>query len=194
MRIQQIFSGTPLGRARTTHVTSLRHRAGLIVGFGMILISSSTQAEIHSGFALIPPGPAWDFSDSLAAVPPAGDLRWITLIRSAEYIGDQLSTQFAFFVTDAPAQIAFAPQDSTYDTLTYAPPDSTFHESAAALSYGVYVVRTKEGHFAKVRIEMIGGGGITIEYSYQDDGTRVLVRPVGVMPTSWGRMKGLYRR
>jgi hypothetical protein len=171
-------------------------RSAIVLFALSLLLSTAARlalAEIHTGFAMIPPGPAWDFSDSVTVVPPSGDLRWITLVRSVSGKGEA-PAQFAYFLTDAPAQIAFAPQDSTYENLSNAPPDSTFHEAAAVLSYGVYVVRTKENHFAKLRIEMIGGGGITIEYSYQDNGSRVLVRPVGVKNATWGSVKSLYRR
>jgi len=101
---------------------------------------------------------------------------------------------YAWFNTDSPAKITFSPQDSTYNELSTAPSDTTvYHNVAAVLSYGVYVVRTKELHYAKFWIRQIGGGGITIEYTYQDNGTKVLVEPVAGRPATWGRVKSMYR-
>ena len=154
------------------------------------------RAELHSGFALIPAGPAWDFSDSVAVAPPNGDLLWITLLanKGKPNAARGASAFPYYFLTNPPALIAYAPQDSTYESLTTAPEDTMLYtQSAEILSYGVYVIRTKENHFAKLRLEMVGGGGMTIEYTYQDDGTRILVEPVGVEPTTWGRVKSLYR-
>ncbi len=174
---------------------SFVRRVAFAFAIGFSLTSTAVQAELHTGFALIPAGPAWDFSDSVAVAPPNGDLRWITLIaRNAEPASGRSALFPYYFLTDYPASIAVAPQDSTYEDLTTAPADTLLYgPSAEVLSYGVYVVRTKENHFAKLRIELVGGGGITIEYAYQDDGTRVLVNPVSTRVTTWGRVKSLYR-
>jgi len=159
-----------------------------------VLDAHPCQAKLHSGFVLIWPGPAFDFSDSVLVAPPNGDLYWVTLSTTRSIASGEGSSQFAWFTTNYPALIAYAPGDSAYDELTTASSDTTlYHFDAAVLSYQVYVVRTKEHHYAKVRVEMIGGGGITIEYTYQDDGSRVLARPVAVRPSTWGTVKGLYR-
>lgn len=170
----------------------------IVAAVVVLFVPSITRGEIHTGFALIPPGPAWDFSDSLAVAPPNGDVYWITLIAQSRSVGqrsdDSASAFPNYFLTNYPALIAYSPMDSSYAELTTAPADTTvYSESVEIFSYGVYVIRTKEGHYAKLRIESLGGGGITIEYSYQDDGTRVLVRTVAVGATTWGRVKSLYR-
>lgn len=167
----------------------------LLIAVSILLLSTcGVKARLHTGFVLIWPGPAFDFSDSVLVPPPDGDLYWVTLSETPSTAGGEEAAQFAWFTTNYPALIAYAPSDSTYHELTTAPSDTTlYHFDAAVLSYGVYVVRTKEHHYAKVRVEMIGGGGITIEYTYQDNGTPVLVNPVPVRPTTWGRVKTLYR-
>ena len=170
-----------------------RHAKSLVIAALIVSFSGyGAQAKLHSGFVLIWPGPAFDFSDSVLVPPPDGDLYWVTLSTTRSIAGGAIQSEW--FTTNYPALIGYAPGDSTYDELTTAPSDTTLYDFAAAvLSYGVYVVRTKEHHYAKVRVEMIGGGGITIEYTYQDDGTRVLVNPVPVHPVTWGRIKSLYR-
>ncbi len=159
----------------------------------LLVTQSASRADIHSGVALIPPGPSWDFSDSTLAVPPDGDLRWITIVIASAASNPDRTFPY-YFACDAPAAIAYAHPDSSYENLTTAPADpGAYSEGKEILTYAVYVVRTKEGHFAKLRVSR-PGGGMLIEYSYQDDGTRVLVRPVKIAPTTWGRIKCLYRQ
>jgi len=62
-----------------------------------------------------------------------------------------------------------------------------------AVPGAVYFVRTIEGNYVKFRMANTGGGGITIEFTYQDDGRRVLARPLAIGQTTWGRIKSLYR-
>lgn len=163
---------------------------GCLVVAVVLFLGSPSRADIHAGFALIIPGPAWDFSDSTLVVPPNGDLRWITVLANST---DSKTSNFSyFFVTDFPAMIAYASADSSYEELTSAPSDSSVYAQSKGLyTFAVYVVRTKEGHYAKLRVFMLGGG-MTIEYTYQDDGTRILRRPVGVKATTWGKVKSLY--
>lgn len=182
-----------------------RIKVRVLAAASLVILPLAADAKLHRGFALIPPGPAWDFSDSTNVMPPAGDLGWIQLelvtgptgVKPDSFIRDQASTLAMagiWFQTYTPAMVGYAPGDSTYPELMTAPTDeSAYSFGAAILSYGVYVVRTKEYNYAKVRIEQVGGGGITIEYTYQDNGTNVLVEPVAVLPTTWSRIKSLYR-
>jgi hypothetical protein len=160
----------------------------------VVILAGPAAAELHTGFALIPPGPARDFSDSTTVVPPSGDLYWITLIQQHTTGATEGSAFPNYFLTNAPAVIAYSPMDSSYAELTTAPVEpSAYSESVEIFSYGVYVIRTQEGHYAKLRMESLGGGGMTIEYTYQDDGSLVLVRTVPVESSTWGRVKALYR-
>lgn len=184
---------------RSTRSLCLIATPVLIVQLVLLLSASFARAELHRWTALIPPGPAWDFSDSAAVVPPNGDLRW-TIVRATNanrsFLGTQSSARFPeFWLTNYPALIAYAPQDSTYDELTTAPGDTTLYKEGLELFYfAVYVVRTKEHHYAKLKAVCCVAGGIQIEYTYQDNGTRILVDPVPVRPTTWGRIKSLYRQ
>jgi len=186
---------------------SLRRRTGILL-LKVVLTSLvatlafsnySVRAELHSGTVLVSPAGVLDFSDAAEVLPPNGDLYWVTtlLVRSAGSglaILDRTSTQFYHFLANSPARIAYAPGDSTYEEFTTAPSDTSLYGAGLPfLSSEVYVVQTQEMHYAKMRSAIVGGGGITIEYTYQDDGSRVLVRPVAVRPSTWGRVKGLYR-
>jgi hypothetical protein len=174
-----------------------RRLPAFLVLLSVVLLASlpvRAFAELRIGTALIPAGPLWDFSDSLLVFPPNGDLGWIIVLAND---GDWSSKQFPeFWVTNSPAVIAFAPQDSTYEELTTAPSDSSQYSSIRALfDGGVYVVRTQEMHYAKLRVTCLAcvPGGVLIEYAYQDDGSRILVSPVPVRRITWGQVKSLYK-
>jgi hypothetical protein len=82
--------------------------------------------------------------------------------------------------------------DSSYESLVEAPEDSTLYVEFIGVFLGeAYVIRTREGHYAKFRIPITPGPGL-IEYTYQDDGSRALAEPVAVEETTWGRIKALY--
>ncbi len=75
-----------------------------------------------------------------------------------------------------------------------APSDpAAYSQGAEIFESAVYVVRTKENHFAKLIVKRLGGG-MTIEYTYQDSGSRILVNTVAIQTTTWGRVKSLYNR
>ena len=169
-----------------------RVRTTLSAAVLLILVMHTAEAKLHTGIALIEPGPAWDFSDSVAVTPPNGDLHWLVVALNS---GARSQGAFPyFFLTDAPAAAALAPTDSTFEELSSAPTDSVLYQEGAELfTFRVYVVRTQEQHYAKVKIALIGAGGITIQYVYQDDGSRILAEPVAIEPVTWGRIKALYR-
>lgn len=172
----------------------------LWLAVGLLTQANPAQGELHQGTVLLPPGHIWDFSDSAVVFQPSGDLYWI-IIRAGNLEDStwpkSASTRFPeYWTTNYPALIAFAPQDTTYEDLTTAPSDTTqYYVGRALFDGGVYVVRTRESHYAKLRV-ICGGcvaGGVLFEYTYQDDGSRVLVAPVPVTSTTWGRIKSLYK-
>ena len=181
---------------RIMHSCEMRLPSLLPLVFLMTLGPSLAGADIHRGVALITPGSAWDFSDSATVVPPNGDLRWVIVaVRAGSRDVSQATSLYPyFFVTDPPAQIAIASQDSTFEELTSAPTDpDAYVEFFDALEGYVYIVRTQENHYAKLIAKFLGNG-ITIEYVYQDDGSRRLVDVVSTDQTTWGRIKNLYKR
>ncbi len=173
----------------------LPSRRLLLIGVLSFFAPTAALADLHVGVALIRPGDSWDFSDSTAVAPPNGDLRWITVVAGTRSDSSRDAGAFPyFFVADYPAQIAIASWDSTYEELTSTPSDpAVYSQGAEIFESAVYVVRTKENHFAKLIVKLLGGG-MTIEYTYQDSGSRILVNPVATRPATWGNIKNLYRR
>jgi hypothetical protein len=93
------------------------------------------------------------------------------------------------------AGIAVAAPDSSYEALTTAPEDSNAY-FVAVVPYPdeVYVVRTNKSRYAKIRgLDLRPGGEFTFEYSYQDDGTRILTGKVPIEQTTWGKVKSLHQ-
>lgn len=159
---------------------------------GSLLGARPCQAKLHVGEAHIHWDAVWDFGDSLITFLPNGDLYWVEVTALQQQ--STLSSQSIYFATNPPALIVFAPPDSTYEQLSSAPADlGTYSESLAALLGYIYVVRTGEGNYVKLRIEAFVGGGITLEYTYQDDGSRMFTLPMATGQTTWGRIKSLYR-
>jgi hypothetical protein len=171
-----------------------------LIGSCLILFTliSRSYSTIHSGFGYADFDSAWDFSDSSNCVlwyGFCGDLAMgITLMQTAT----EPTGGIYMYATASRAGIAIASLDSTYEELTTAPEDSNaYYGMVVPYPHVVYVMRTAEGHYAKFRgVDLGPGGDFTFEYSYQDNGTRVLVGgvPTGIpeQTTTWGRMKALY--
>ena len=157
-----------------------------------LLDARACQAKLRSGEAHIHWDAVWDFSDSVVTFLPDGDLYWVEA--TALQHPTALSSQLIYFTTNSPALIVSGPIDSTYGDLTSAPADIAAYGEMEVASLGlVYIVRTSEGHYVKLHIMAFVGGGITLEYTYQDDGSRVLARTLATGLTTWGRIKSLYR-
>ena len=157
-----------------------------------LLDAHPCQAKLHSGEAHIHWDAVWDFSDSSATFLPNGDLYWVEATALQHQL--PLSSQLIYFSTNAPALIANGPVDSTYGELTSAPANVDAYGEVQVASLGVvYIVRTGDGNYVKLQIIAFVGGGITFEYTYQDDGSRVLAQPLATGQTTWGRIKSLYR-
>ena len=134
----------------------------------------------------------WDFSDSTVTFLPNGDLYWFedTALLSQVLPG---SGQM-YFSGNEPAVMTIGPIDSTYGQLTSAPVDVGQYVDFLIASPGiVYVLRTVEGNYVKFKVDNFGGGGITVEFTYQDNGSRVLAQSLATGLTTWGRIKSLYR-
>lgn len=185
-------SMVPLGRGRLRRVGRLPIAALIAL---IIFTPSHARAVLHTGLALISPFNSWDFSDSSSVAFLDGDLGFgVTLLSHTDGRGGEVASQSLYFLTNYPALIAYAPGDSTYESLNEAPADTTLYsEGLPILTFVAYVVRTKEHHYAKMRVTSVGGGGgIRIEYTYQDNGSRILVAPTPVRAVSWGRVKLFY--
>jgi hypothetical protein len=155
--------------------------------------SSDSYSRIHTGFGSAEFFGAWDFSDSATCSlfeGYCGD--FATGIADIHTAAEP--TAFILLAMPPGAGIAIAPRDSSYEGLTTAPEDpDEYFVSVVPCPAEVYVVRTNEGHYAKIRpVDLNASGEFTFEYSYQDDGTRILDNGVPVQQTTWGKMKALY--
>jgi hypothetical protein len=157
-----------------------------------LLDAHPCQARLHSGMAHIHWDAVWDFSDSSVTFLPNGDLYWVettALLHQASQGSEQM-----WFTANEPAVMTIGSIDSTYGELTSAPVDvGQYVDFLVASPDIVYVLRTVEGNYVKFRIHAFVGGGITVEFTYQDNGSRVLAQSMATGLTTWGRIKGLYR-
>ncbi len=169
--------------------------------FGAVVVSlalcSTAAAVLHTGVVGFPlTGGGWDFSDSLEASPASGaDIVYAVTVAHTRAESANANTLTDLLLAISPSAITYiGSADSTYENLTAAPTDpSLYGPSEAARPNDVLVVRTREGHYAKLRILMPAGGLFRFEYTYQDDGSASFVPSVSARSTTWGYIKSLYR-
>ncbi len=149
-------------------------------------------AVLHTGVVDLFSGQGWDFSDSLIAGGPPADIVFDVTVLNSQNSRRSSLVERLFAMT--PAAILFIGNaDSTYENLTSAPTDPDLYlTEEAVFEDDVHVVRTREGHYAKIRILPIGST-LMFEYTYQDDGSPSFVPNVAVRSTTWGKIKALYR-
>lgn len=148
------------------------------------------SAVLHTGVVDLFSGEGWDFSDSLIAGLHADIVFDVTAQSSQSSRRSVVERLFAM----TPAAILFIDNaDGTYENLTSAPTDPDLYlTEEAVFEDDVHVVRTREGHYAKIRILPIGST-LMFEYTYQDDGSPSFVPSTAVRLTTWGKIKALYR-
>ena len=159
----------------------------------MTLLVTAATGELHTGTGVIIVGAGpWDFSDSTQSSD--GDIDYGVLFANGLKVHPTTS---AANLTDV--LVAFTPaglslSDSTYEQLIVAPTDPASYVTMLTIFTGaVLAVRTREMHYAKIRI-IESQAVLWFEYTYQDDGSPVLIDdPVPARPTTWGRVKALYR-
>jgi hypothetical protein len=161
----------------------------LCVGSGALFAASCSPAEANSEVIsgivnLIHWG--WDFSEQVSTTGPFEGDMFIAIV-----VDPPLGWRVAAGMP--PALIVVIP-DSTYEELQFAPADTSVYSFDAPADVGyVYVIRTVERHYAKMRLIQCDYGAIIMEYTYQPDGSRRLFNEIGVESTSWGKIKALYR-
>ncbi len=159
----------------------------------IVTAGSNSYSKIHSGFGYADLMTAWDFSDSTTCSlfeGYCGDLA----VGEADWQATAEPATMVLLAMAPSAGIAIAAADSSYEELMTAPEDSTeYFAWVVPCPAGVYVVQTNEGHYAKIRpMDLNASWEFTFEYSYQDDGTPILVDGVPTEQTTWGRIKSLY--
>jgi hypothetical protein len=155
----------------------------------LVLNPISAKAELHTGTFQLFPGGGWNFSDPDAYSIADFVFDVTTVSKTGETIdgGDILTA-----IT--PALIYYAGNaEDTYDNLAVAPTDlSLYKVYEFATVNEVFVIYTREGHYAKISVTNLGSL-MSFEYTYQDDGSEVLSITTPVEETTWGRVKALYR-
>jgi hypothetical protein len=163
------------------------HLWAVVIGSILWIVQAGPAAAmLHfgTGFA-----EAWDFSDSTSTT---SDSEWdFTAGNTALASGSTLLD--AFLDANYPALIAVMPDGVTYESVLEAPADPGMYEGFLFfVPNRVWIVKTREGHYAKVRFfdDFFPG---QFEYTYQDNGTRILAAPLRMEAATWGRIKALYR-
>jgi hypothetical protein len=147
-----------------------------------LLVATRSGADLHSGTGVVP----WDFSDSTHVDDIFGpwDIAMIQFAADSEE-GLQLVVG-----ANWPGKIALMPDTVAFGELDFAPDDeSLYQDDYYFVPDRVWVVRTIEGHYAKVWFDDYSGSFV---YVYQDDGTRSF-GGVPVRAVTWGQVKALYR-
>jgi hypothetical protein len=161
----------------------------LLVSSLVLSLAVPASAELHEGdgYVVTTVDGGWDFSAS-SFVPSFADADLALHVIRVSAVGGN-APQTYYLVSPG---IQFAPVGVDFDSLTVAP-DSGYVQTAAGLQYYNYFLQTHEGYFAKVQMLQDDGLQWPFHYVYQDDGSRNLDTSVSVEPTTWGRIKSLYR-
>lgn len=154
--------------------------------FAASCLPAQANSEVISGIVNLIHG-GWDFSEQVSTTGPfEGDI-FIAIVVDPP-LGWRVVA--SFFST---ALIAVIP-DSTYEELQFAPADTSAYSFDAPADVGlVYVIRTEEGHYAKMHLLQCDYAGTIMEYTYQPDGSRRLFNKIAVESISWGKIKALYK-
>jgi len=152
------------------------------------IIVLPASAKLHSGQVSMFPGDGYDFSDSLTT---GSTLDFLFIVVAREKSTGAFSE---LFLAVAPASIWYAGNaDTTYSSLVAAPTNPDVYGSSESVLPGdVFVVHTREGHYAKMRITNMGSL-IDFEYTYQDDGSPSFQDTTPTRMVTWGEIKALYR-
>ena len=153
----------------------------LSILLALTTIISTAHAGLHTGVGL----GYWDFSAGHDSAT-----NWDFGPGNTMLFGENALAYV--LLSNPPARITLLPPEITYEGLTEAPADPTVYVSGMTfVPQRVWVVKTREGHYAKVRF--LPDPSDAFEYTYQDDGTRLFAAPVATSVSTWGRIKCLYR-
>jgi hypothetical protein len=112
------------------------------------------------------------------------------------------SSDLSWGETTPDGEALFFPHNA--DGIVHVPTPLTQLETAPTIAAGfssaqnvnptaVYVMRTGSGHYVKFAQHFPDESDLTIEYYVQMDGSRNFGPTVAVQPTTWGKVKALYR-
>ncbi len=172
------------GNPRPMHV--------LLVSLVLLLLSPSSDArgELIHGTATFTMGPTWECAEAL-------DLSTAALVdchtpdADFTYLGDvrMTNTYFGTYPGRSWAQIVETP----FEEVDVAPDDGYGGAHRVQMDR-TYIIKTIEPLYAKLVVRAIRHDtAVDVEFVIQTDGTRVLGPSLTVEPTTWGRVKALYR-
>lgn len=174
----------------------------LLVGVVSASIVNDANARLHSGEVSLLPGDTWDFSDSSSGTFSTYDVTYAITAITASHPADPSrverlaydDTKALFDLVHAAVSMAYIGYAGTvYEDLEEAPTDPLAYENDyAVFPDEVYVIKTREVHYAKIKI-ISRGGVVVFKYTYQDDGSTSFIPPVATQPVTWGRVKALFR-
>jgi hypothetical protein len=160
-------------------------RCVLVLSLGVLAAAPLAKATIHEGFAW---AGHWDFSDSVYSASD-WDLTWVLTDP-----WDPAPCTPVSFEMNWPAVIMLS--NVAYGDLLVAPTDPGLYTSVHCfVRDGVYVVKTREGHYTKIRTVDNFDLSTSIYYVHQDDGSPYFYddHPLAVETTTWGRVKALFQ-
>lgn len=194
------FSSRPQGRARGTPLSVgpwlfrvLRAVfAVCLMAMFFVVGARDTHARLHYGEVSLLPGDAWDFSDSTNGTFQTYDVTYaVTAVTAgqAKSVGNEASSLLDLVhAAVSMAYIGYA--DSVNEKLDEAPTDPSLYDNDFPVyPEGVYVILTRDGHYAKIEI-FTRGGTLTFRYTHQDDGSPSFRPSIKTQPVTWGRVKG----
>jgi len=157
-----------------------------------VFLTGTANAKLHRGEVRLYIGDAWDFSDSSGGIWPTADITYAVTNASFRAAASPAADRVSTFT---PALITYIGSDvGTYEDLENAPTDPGLYVTGLnAFPSDVLVVKTREGHYAKMLVLVPDGALVRFQYTYQDDGTTSFTVPVATAHVTWGRIKSLYK-
>ena len=148
-----------------------------------LFLASNCLAEIHTGVGFLV---RWDFSEQVV-----GSDQW-DLTSFLTSVGQTTGVASGVFLWSN-IGVHAAPQGTSFEDLTVAPTDPSQYSELLPFESGrVWVIWTREGHYAKIRF--LDDLTLTnqFEFVYQDDGTPMLDATVATETATWGAIKAAF--
>ena len=154
----------------------------------ILCLSRTASAELHEGTVTLAETVSWDFSRFLPVPLEFGPIPWGDFAYASYQAGFE-----RFYRVGAIEEARIAGGRWVYEDLTVAPAptDPAYRQYIDVGFGGTFVIRTRESHYAKIRV-ITFYPQLVFDYTYQDDGTRILGSTTPTSPSTWGEIKALY--
>jgi len=164
----------------------------LAVAFGLLLVPRPSEAELFEGS--VSATNTWRFSDFDCGCAPCIDpclytdryrVDFVAVFVFDPPIGPAIDAPLGIAVLgEVPLETVHAAPDTGYSEVV----DSSVSETPAVGH--VYVLKTRGGGHALIKLTFVGFGSIAFDYKYQNDGTGAF-EPVAIESATWTRIKAL---